>query len=193
MKKLVIVLLILTQVTTAFSQTNKRDIAFELRCPIPTGNNFLNEAFGKGYIGITDIGVDYSVFKKGNWSFGILNNTSLLTLPPSEVTLLIVSPKIKIDYSISFGKVSFTPNIALGYSSWRFKSHNDIDSYKENQDGFTCKAGSKLVLNCNNHINLYLQIAYEYTKLELLDNSQDYKYNRNIEVLYPGFGVIWKL
>lgn len=144
-------------------------------------------------MGITDIGVDYNILKKGNWGFGILNNTSLLTLPISEVSLLIVSPKIKIDYSINLGKVSFTPNIALGYSSWRFRSHNDLGTYKENQDGFTGKAGLKLVLNCNSHINLYLQMAYEYTKLELLDDTQDYKYNKNMEILYPGFGAIWKL
>jgi hypothetical protein len=204
MKKVFFVLLILIQLNNVFSQVNNDDIAFELRYPIPMGNNYLNKAFGDGYLGIVDIGVDYNFIKINNLGIGILFNSSIFRLSETDLTLVILSPKIKLDYKININKVSIIPAIAVGYSNWRFTSPSitmtDEDGnpvqgkkFKEKIDGLSIKGATKVVLNSNNRLNWYMQLAYEFFKLEKPENgAEDSKYNRNMHILYPGFGLIWK-
>ena len=69
MKKTLSILFILIQINNLLAQINKDDIAFELRYPIPVGDNFLNKGLGDGYHGIVDIGVDYNFININNIFF----------------------------------------------------------------------------------------------------------------------------
>ncbi len=200
MRKIIGILVFAIGVTIAsHAQMNTRKIAFELRYPIPMGDNYLNKGWGSGYSGIIDIGVDYNVIKKNGWGVGVLFNSSILKLSKTNVTLYILSPKFKVDYELKMNKFSIIPQIAVGYSNWRFRAPEmtvydefgdplESEKYKENRNGLTIKGATKFVLNNSNRLHWYLQIAYEFTKL---DDSSNLKYNRNMSLLYPGVGVIW--
>lgn len=117
MKKFILGIFLFIQAGLAYSQLNTTAISFDLRYPVPAGNNYLNKAFGAGYIGLIDIGVDYSIIKVNNWVFGILLNTSLLRLDKNDVTLNTISPKVKVDYKIDIGKLSLIPQVGFGYAA----------------------------------------------------------------------------
>ena len=203
MKKLLLFGLIIFQTISSYSQINTDKISFELRYPIPLGDNLLNKGFGDGYLGLIDIGVDYNVIETNRIGIGVLFNSSILRLSETDVTLFILSPKIKIDYEININKFSIIPQIGLGYSNWRFRAPaimmtdefgNPVEGekYKENENGLTIKGGTKFVFNSSKNLNWYFQIAYEFTKLEKPDyGANDSKYNRNMHLLYPGIGLIW--
>ncbi len=202
MKTRLLIVLALLQVNLLFSQINKEDIAFELRYPIPVGDNFINKGLDKGYTGIIDFGIDYNVVKMKNFSVGVLLNTSYLTQTKSEVDLRIISPKIKCEYNYALSKISIIPQVALGYSSLYFHAKAttvqvddqifEIPEEELTEGGLALKAGTKIVYNANRAIQWYGSIAYEFTKLEKPSNeAEDTSFNRNVGLLYPGVGVIW--
>jgi hypothetical protein len=205
MRKSIISTIFLLQTLICSSQINKHEFSFELRYPFPIGNNFLNNKLldGSGHIGIIDLGIDYNFFKSKNFGFGIVFNTSLLRLPETDVNTLAFSPKIKIEYFINSEKFSFVPQIGFGYSRWRFKGPemDFMDEYgnsvhfdnKMNYNGLSIKGSMKLIIINSNKINLYFQLAYEFTRLEKSKYGEvDSNYNRNIQILYPGFGIVYK-
>jgi hypothetical protein len=203
MKKAFAIMIILIQMNNLFSQINKDDLAFELRYPIPMGDNFLNKGFGDGYSGIDDLGVDFNLLKINKLGVEILLNTSFLRLPESDMNLIILNPKIKIDYKINFNNISVVPNVAVGYSNWQLRAtvlthESPIDpvqkeEIKEYYGGISYRGATKIVWNNNKRLNWYIQLAYEFTKLEESENSgADSEYNRNVHILYPGNGLIWK-
>jgi hypothetical protein len=174
----------------------------ELRYPIPIGNNFLNKSLGSGYLGLIDLGVDYNFIETNGLGIGILLNSSILRFSETDLTLLILSPKLKIEYAIKTDMISIIPQIGLGYSNWRFRApaitmnsefgeHIEFPKFKENKHGITVKGATKFLYNSNKNINWYFQLAYEFTKLEKPDNgANDSKHNRNMQLLYPGIGMI---
>jgi hypothetical protein len=203
MKRLLFVLIILIPMNSLFSQINREEIGIDLRYPIPIGDNFLNNNSRGGYLGLVDIGIDYNLLKLNNFGIGILINSTVLRFSKNDVTLIILSPKIKVDYKININKISIIPNIAIGYSNWQFRSSAktftvengipvQIDQAAEFLNGITLKGGTKVVLNSNSRLSWYFQFAYEFTRLEKLDNGIDSNYNRNMHILYPGIGVVWK-
>jgi len=203
MKKILIVLFILIPASTLFSQINREKIGIDVRYPIPIGDNFLNNNSRGGYLGLVDIGIDYNLIKINNFGIGVLINSSVLRFSKNDVTLIILSPKIKVDYKININKISIIPNIAIGYSNWQFRSSAktfavengipvQIDQAAEFLNGITFKGATKVLLNSNSRLNWYFQFAYEFTRLEKLDNGIDSNYNRNMHILYPGVGVVWK-
>jgi len=192
MKKVLLIFLILIRVNSLFSQINKEDIAFELRYPVPIGHNFLNKGFGVGYLGLIDIGVDYNLLKIDNFGIGFLLNSSVLKSSLNDVSLVTISPKINIDFKIRLKKISIIPNIGAGYSCWFFAVHEGEEK-KESFNGLTLNAGVKLALNSDRPLKFFLLFAYEFTKLEKpKPGVLDISYNRNMQILYPGIGVIWK-
>jgi len=203
MKKILIVLFILIPASTLFSQINREKIGIDVRYPIPIGDNFLNNNSRGGYLGLVDIGIDYNLIKINNFGIGVLINSSVLRFSKNDVTLIILSPKIKVDYKININRISIIPNIAIGYSNWQFRSSAktfavengipvQIDQAAEFLNGITFKGATKVLLNSNSRLNWYFQFAYEFTRLEKLDNGIDSNYNRNMHILYPGVGVVWK-
>ena len=203
MKRLLFVLIILIPMNSLFSQINREEIAIDVRYPIPIGDNFLNNNSRGGYLGLVDIGIDYNLLKLNNFGIGFLINSTVLSFSKDDVTLIILSPKIKVDYKININKISIIPNIAIGYSNWQFRSSAktfavengipvQIDQAAEFLNGITLKGGTKVVLNSTSRLNWYFQFTYEFTRLEKPDNGIDSNYNRNMHILYPGIGVVWK-
>ena len=203
MKYLFLIVLLYLQIFPTHSQVNNGNISFDIQYPIPIGNNFINKAFGKGYHGLVDLGIGYNFMKFKNLNVGILFNTSFLNLSRTNVHLNILSPKINLEHSLCFKQIRIINQVGIGYSNWRFKENDVvvvdhpsdipyITNTKQNLNGYSLKAGSKIVLNSNKKINWYLQLSYEFTKLQKyyskLTNSS---FNRNIQILYPGVGIIW--
>lgn len=207
MKKITIIGLILIITISSFSQINTENISFELRYPIPIGDNFINKGFDNGYIGLIDLGVDYNIIKTNGLGIGLLLNSSVLRLSETELTLMILSPKLKVDFEIDLNKVSIIPQIGVGYSNYRYRApasdmtltdefgnpvEGDSEKFKQNENGFTLRGGSKLVLNSDNKVKWFINFTYEFTKLEKPDEPmQDTKQNRNIHMIYPGVGLTW--
>lgn len=198
-----IILLILTITISAFSQINTKDISFEFRYPIPMGDNFINKGFNLGYIGIIDLGVDYNIIKSNGFGVGLLLNTSVLKLYKTDITLAVVSPKIKFEYEIDLNKVLIVPQIGVGYSNWRFRAYEGIlfgdpvnpSQYnRENINGFTLKGGTKILINNDKRVKWYINLAYEFTRLEMpsvIYGAVNNSFNRNIQMFYPGIGFTW--
>ncbi len=69
MKKLLLFVLIISQTISLYSQINTDNISFELRYPLPLGDNLLNKGFGDGYLGLIDIGIDYNVIHRNKWTW----------------------------------------------------------------------------------------------------------------------------
>ncbi len=207
MKKITIIGLILTITISTFAQINTDNISFELRYPIPIGDNYINKAFDNGYLGLIDLGVDYNIIKSNGLGIGILLNSSVLRLSESDLTLIILSPKLKVEYEIDLNKISIIPQIGAGYSNWIFRSpapdltltdeygnpvQGDGEKFKKNESGLTLRGGSKLVLNTDSKVKWYINFTYEFTKLEKPDKpALDTKQNRNIHMIYPGVGLTW--
>lgn len=205
MKRTIIISLILTITISAFAQINTKDISFEFRYPIPIGDNFINKGFNLGYIGIIDLGVDYNIIKSNGLGVGLLLNTSVLKLYKTDITLAVISPKIKVEYEIDLNNVFIIPQIGVGYSNWRFIvpidffiDENDIShptyGYKHtsSENGFTLKGGTKILINNDKRVKWYINLAYEFTRLEKPTNgAENNSFNRNIQLFYPGIGLTW--
>lgn len=204
MKKLFLIGLIFLLPISSYAQINTDNVSFEIRYPIPSGDNFINKGFlSDGYSGLFDLGVGYNIIKTNGFGVGLLLNSSMLTFSETDMTLVILSPKIKVEYEVKINKFSIIPQIGIGYSNWRFTAPailmydaygNPVEGekYKENEYGLTVRGASKFVLNSSKKINWYVQFSYEYTKMNKQDNEfYDSKYNRNVHLLYPGVGMIW--
>ncbi len=205
-KKILFALIILTKISFAYSQIEINDIGIETRYPITMGENFLNNNEVGDYNGIIDFGLDVNILKKNNFNFGILFNISFLSMSETNLNLSCLSPKLKVDYLVDFESVQVIPQFAIGYSRWMFQSkgtdltdeyNNQINtgSYKENKDGITLKASTKIVINGkeDHKIKLYFLVAYEFTRLQKSDEAVNSDFNRNLQLLYPGIGIIWKI
>lgn len=203
MKKIIIFGLFFLSSISTYSQLNTENISFELRYPIPMGDNFINKGFDNGYIGLIDLGVDYNIVKNKGLGIGVLLNSSVLKLSESDLTLMILSPKLKVEYEIDLNKVSIIPQVGVGYSYWRFRAPemtyydefgNSVqgEKFKLNENGFTLKGATKLVINNDKRLKWYFNLSYEFTKLEKPEpKGGDTKYNRNIHLIYPGIGMTW--
>jgi hypothetical protein len=186
MRKILIIGLIILSASSTYSQLNTENISFELRYPVPIGDNFINKGFDNGYLGIIDFGVDYNIIKTKGFGIGLLLNTSVLRL-----------------YEIDLSKIIIIPQIGVGYSNWRFRAPamtftdefgNPVqgEEYKLNENGLTLRGGSKIVLNTDSKVKWYINFTYEFTKLEKPDEpAEDTKHNRNIQIIYPGVGLTW--
>ncbi len=84
----------------------------------------------------------------------MLLNSSILRLPETDVPLMILSPKVKIDYKINISKISIIPAVAIGYSNWGFRGPAmqmtdmngntiQVGKYRENYNGLTLKGAQK--------------------------------------------------
>jgi hypothetical protein len=203
MKKILIIGLIFLSSISTYSQLNTKNISFELRYPIPFGDNFINKGFGNGYLGLIDFGFDYNIIKINGLGIGILLNSSFLRLSETDLTLMILSPKIKVEYEIDLNKISIIPQVGIGYSNWRFRApemtyYDELgdpvhgEKFKQNENGLSIKGATKIVINNNNRIKWYFNLSYEFTKLEKPEqDGGDKKFNRNIHLIYPGIGMIW--
>jgi hypothetical protein len=187
----VFILFFLLLAPLSFSQSFMNSLNFELRYPIPVGKNFMNSNdLGSGYKGIIDAGAGINVFEVRNFSVGFQLSASVLSLSVSDLTATGITPKITASYDFRPGNISIIPQAAFGYTNWRFKSGDFLRS----ENGISMEVSLKMVLRSSRRINLYLQGAYQHTRLELPSYGEiDSDFNRNINTFYPGIGVLWKL
>lgn len=200
MRKRLIVIWILFLSVTAFAQNRTNNIKFELKYPKVVGDNFITN-----YRQFFDLGVGYDFLSKDKINIGIILNTTYLKNGPSAIDLFVVSPKLMLDYEIHFNKLKLLPQVGFGYSSWIFRSNKiheineygdptgNYTSFKENENGITFRTGVTLLKETTKRVNVYFLMAYEFTRLMKLDNGGGSSYNRNIQIVYPGIGIVWKL
>jgi hypothetical protein len=188
MKKLFFIIVAISSPLFISSQ----DLSFELRYPIPFGDNFLNsDILGRsGYNGILDIGAAYKIMDVSGFGFGISYNTSLFSLPITDVTIWTIMPKAFIEYEFKMQKISILPGIGVGYSHWIYKIP---DSAGETDNGFSMKVSAKALFNNDKKVNFFILAAYEFTRFGKSDDELDYSFNRNVHVFYPGVGITWNL
>jgi hypothetical protein len=204
MKSLMLYGLILAHSGFIYAQIKGDYISFEVRYPIPVGDNFINKGATDGYFGIVDLGVDYTILKVNNLGVGLMINSSVLKFSAFDVTLWTISPKVKIDYVINLNRIRLIPGAGFGYSNWR--SYSKLPNFsvsgepsgtsldKTVQNALSFQAEAKVLFRKEKRINWYFEIAYEFTRLEKPEfPAEDSGFNRNIQLLYPGIGMIWML
>jgi hypothetical protein len=208
-KRIIFASLFSVLIINSFSQINE-SIAIKIGYPVVVGNNFLNNKNSEyknensefKYKGVADIGIDYSFYRMKDLEFGLLFNATFLSLDISNVNLMMLTPKLKMDYNLNINKVEIKPQISFGYSNWRFTQPDyqigegneemTIKGINVNYNGLSVMFANKISLNMNKRINWYLEFAYEFTRLEKPNNNIiDNSHNRNLQLLYPGVGMIW--
>ncbi len=202
MKQIVYTLIFWLNTTFAFSQF-QNEIEATIRYPIPVGDNFINKGGGKGYTGFFDIELGYNPFKFGEFNVGVTVNSSWLKLSVTDLSLTILSPKIKLAYTSKFDKIWIIPTFGIGYSYLEFKTgelivHDELGNlvnlgkFKESQNGISFMLGTKVVFNTGNKLKWYASCAYEFTRLEKPNSpTVNSSFNRNLQMLYPGVGLMW--
>lgn len=202
MKQIVYTLIFCLNANFAFSQFQS-EIETTLRYPLPVGDNFINKGGGKGYTGLFDVELGYNAFKFGEFNVGVTVNASWLKLRVTDLSLTILSPKIKLTYTSKLDKIWIIPTFGIGYSYLEFKTgelivHDELGNlvnlgkFKESQNGISFTMGTKAVFNTGNRLKWYAFFAYEFTKLEKPSSPVvNSSYNRNLQMLYPGVGLMW--
>lgn len=198
MKKLTLIWAFLFLSVSSYAQSRLGKVSISMNNPIPTGNNFINKNLGDGYLGVIDLGIAYNFFQRRYLGIGIQFNSTFLSFSEIDETLTVLSPKLRFEYAIKRNKISLVPNIALGYSSWRFRAERPDFSfehtnvlYRYNQIGVTARGGAKLVFDTSDELKWYVEFSYEKTRLEnKFAGGDNPSYIRNIEMMYPGFGFI---
>jgi hypothetical protein len=186
-----IVLIVLTLFTfKVFSQNFLNSINIDVRYPIATGNNFMNNNDLGDYKGIADVGIGLNLYQVKNISLGVQFNTSILRLRISDLTATGLSPKITASYDLRSGNVSIIPQAAFGFASWKLKA----GQYVNTEQGMTVEGSLRIVLRRPGRLNFYILGSYQHTRLGKPKEGQlDSDYNRNISTFYPGIGLIVKL
>jgi hypothetical protein len=191
MKRLSLLIVFLFTFSETFSQFKDSDLSLTLGYPVPVGYNFVNKGAGNGYTGIADIGLDYTLFKANRLDAGFLMNASFLTFRLTHVSLTSLSPKVKIGYTIKLKKIDIQPQLAAGYTHFSFDGPEY--THKEGIGGPAFKASTKIILKSEKKINYFASLAYEFSKMGLSTPAiPDIKFNRNIQLITPGIGVLWK-
>jgi hypothetical protein len=171
---------------------SSQELSFELRYPVPFGDNFLNSNFigRSGYNGIIDIGAAYKIKDISNFGFGMSYNTSLFSHPVTDVSIWTIMPKAFIEYLLHMKRVSIAPRIGVGYSHWIFKIP---DSSSETSNGFSLNGSAKAIFNNDKKVNFFILVAYEFTRFGKSDDEVDISFNRNVHLFYPGAGITWNI
>lgn len=206
MKRLIFFLVVILNIGIVYSGIVSHNISFGLQYPIPIGDNFINGDYdtdlAEDYKGIINFELGYSFLNIKGFKVGFLYNTSILKYESSDLTLTTINPNLKIEYDMGLKKLNAIYHIALGYSNWRFRAPAQVftftngdtyemEAYKENRDGLTFKGAGMLVFNNDGKIKFQIKMCYEFTKLDKPNVGADVKFNRNIQMFYPGLGIIW--
>jgi len=171
---------------------SSQELLFELRYPVPFGDNFLNSDLlgSSGYNGIMDIGAAYKIADISDFGFGISYNTSLFSHPVTDVSIWTIMPKAFMEYSLQMKRLSISPHIGIGYSHWIYK----IPDYSNMTDnGFSLNLSAKALINNDKKVQFFILAAYEFTRFGKSDDEVDISFNRNVHIFYPGAGITWNM
>lgn len=188
-QKLLLTLLLIFSIKS-FSQDSK--FSFELNYPIPIDNNFI----GKNYNGIIDVGVDYRIANLNPVNIGISLNGGILTNNSNQnkafqnfkVTSYVIQPRIFGELDLeSIDK--FHPSVGLGYTIMVFDASGinnglDVSDANDTQSGFNFNFGLAYGIT----EKLFVQVQYDFIKLEVDNDASDIKFNTNVNLLKIGLG-----
>lgn len=199
MKKLFLTGVFLFLSVPLLAQGRISQVSVGLSKPVPTGNNFINKNSEGGYTGLVDIGIGYNFIQKEVWGIGILLTGTFLNLAEINEDVMVLSPKLRFEYIYKRKRISLAPEIAFGFSNWRFRTKGaefTLDEpralEKYNHLGLTVRGGAKLIFDANDSFSWFIQFSYEYTKLEeKFGGELDSSFRREIEMMYPGIGITW--
>jgi hypothetical protein len=187
----------------SFSQEKEPKGRFILNAsyPIPVGWDFINKAYVNGYMGVVagEIGYSFNIFSK--LFTGINIEMDYLYLDSANLNLEILKPTLSFNYPFKIKKFEIVPQFNIGYSQWRFYSeiilgsgtNNDSLSYYESTNGLSMSASLYICYPVSKRVSLNVSCRYEYTHLGLPANQVKMSYNQNIQILYPGLGLRFKL
>lgn len=185
----------------AFGQAT---LTTEARFPIPIGNNYVSNGFDRGYQGIADIGIGSRIVGKNNLSVNFCVSSSILYLKITTVTLTILSPKVTLNYRIPTNRINFLAQGGIGYSNWFFRSSekyiltdefgNQVGSgrFKTQDSGINYRGSLGAELSEFERLTVCILFSYEFTRLSKPEVAPNTKFNRNIQMLYPGIALMWK-
>ena len=168
--------------------------------PIPVGWDFVNLAYGNGYNGNAGIALDYS-HSIGKHFYGGFNlETDLFYLKKTNVNLEIFKPSLHFIYPYHFKKLDIISRLDCGYGFWRYYSDyvtnttNDGDSYYETTNAFMTSARLAVSYPVFKNVYVNMMLRYEYSRLKKPSTvTSDFSYYQNIQILYPGLGIEFRL
>jgi hypothetical protein len=196
MRRLTVIGLLALYSTFAISQESKSNLMLDVSYPIPIGYNYINY---NEYLGFGDLGLSYSIqaFNKMQFVLGLSSSYYNLAIPDfnySDARMTTISPKIGLNYLINLGKQTLITQGTCGYTTLIVKipATNQDSGYNLIRHGFSYKGGMKFSFLSINKLTLYIEMLYEFTRLSKSERS-DIPYNRNIQILYPGVGIMLDL
>lgn len=191
MKRVILIGLLLVATVKSFSQDSKFSI--EVNHPIPIDKNFV----GENYHGIIDGGIkyrfaDFNLIKIGaSFNGGILLNQSNKDngLQDFVVRSYLLQPKIFAELGLK-SITKFHPFVGIGYTWMIFSpkgTNNWIDISGENQT----ESGVNVNFGVAYDIleRLFVQLQYDFIKLQAQDGVPDTEFNRNVNILKIGVGL----
>lgn len=169
----------------SFSQSK---FSIEANFPIPIGNNFLNQNFD----GVVDLGLKYrfinaKIINIGtSFNGGILQDDSNQSLGTNALAFTL-QPKIFAELNLFLTK--FRPFIELGYSFLIFNVDvaTGLNNFTSNntEGGFNVNFG----LAFNIIKKLFLQVQYDFIRLDADNNFANTAFNRSLGIIKLGLGL----
>lgn len=205
MRKINLILLLFIlfyEFPVAFSQTGNR-IFLEIKYPIPTGTNFLNNAYYYGYTGFFNTNLGYSRKLGDQFGVGGAFGTTYLRLLKTNMNNIILSPTVQGYYyfPVERERNKVTQMIEIGYSFWSFFSNNlnyPADStivtdpeghYHENRHGFVLGTSTKVSYVISERVSIDFIIELNFHRLKAINREERSGYNQNVAILFPGLGI----
>ncbi len=178
---------------TAFSQNQRFSV--ELNYPYPVGDHFIAE----NYNGIIEAGFKYYTFSLRPVKLGISINGGYIKdsegdrFDPFYVDLYTIQPRLFGELHVEALR-RFHPSVGVGYSFFIF---NTLPNYGFGGEGTPEAEGSVITekgLNLNVGLSydistrFFVQVQYDFVKLNAEGEVLDMPYNTNIAFLKAGFG-----
>jgi hypothetical protein len=202
MKSFIFYFLILVT-SSLFGQGNVKSSHFIINnsYPIPIGNNFMNDksVFGDDvmqYVGIDACGIGYNYNVIGNFNIGMNLRYSYLLNKSKYITNTgNINSALTFNYNYLKGKFQFIPQINFGYSNFKFfqKDEKATSTSDLSINAFTVSSQMQVLYSLTNNLSLGISVAYDNTWLEKSDIVPNIAYNRNLQFLYPGICMDFKI
>ena len=196
--KLIFFILIITAINSWSQSThdlpNVAPFSIELNYPVPIDENFV----GSNFNGVLDAGVKYRFSQKNNLDFGVSVNGGILINDSNfnqpelarsiRITAILLQPRVfgELDFSAFPG---FHISAGLGYSFILFNANGinegvDIAGTSDTEGGFNIN----LAIAFDITKTIFVQVQYDFIKLQNDTQVPDINFNRNINLIKFGVG-----
>lgn len=190
MKQFLLLALLLTFSIKGLSQDSKFSI--EANYPITIDSNFVGEAYG-----IIDLGLKYRFIELNPVKIGASLNGSVLVDNSNQNegardfqrTVYIIQPKVFGEFNIPTLE-KLRPFLGLGYTFMNFQISGtlngmDVSDESDTLSGFGFNFG--LAYDISNKV--FVQVQYDFTKVNVDDDIPDVTFNTNVNLLKIGVGL----